>query len=203
MRNITNNSNSNITHSVVVATARPTAACTGTKQCWERGGKKSCGVLIASYYSAHSAVTHTTATLYTVSPNMALLINSTPTQGASSPQRWLQRLQSLQLALQVVMFIDSGWTARVPGPGHWPPCAVMAVMWCRNAMCCYHLFMGRGDIRGHCYGDQATDHRPPSPSPANILLLLRNQLKPDPIKEVPKYYRALIWVSFSYQSRTT
>ena len=102
--------------------------------------------------------------------------------------------------LQCLLTLDSS----VTGPGHWPPCAVMAVMWCRNAMCCYHLFMGRGDIRGHCYGDQATDHRPPSPSPANILLLLlRNQLKPDPIKEVPKYYRALIWVSFSYQSRTT
>ena len=141
-----------------MATARPVAACTGTKQCWERG-KKSCGVLIASYYSGP----------FSCNPHHRQPVHSVPKHGpclSIVPQhkchlQRLQRLQRLQ-SLQLVMFIDSGWTAvwLDLATGH----PVPWWLWCRNAMCCYHLFMGRGDIRGHCYGDQATDLRPPSPA---------------------------------------
>ena len=109
----------------------------------------------------------------------------------------LQRLQSYQLA----MFIDSGlecdWT--------WP-LATLCRDGCGAAMQCavitYSWGAGTLGVIVMVTRPQTLDH--PHLHTANILLLLlRNQLKPDPIKEVPKYYRALIWVSFSYQSRTT
>ena len=176
------------------------AACTGTKQCWERG-KKSCGVLIASYYSAHSAVTHTTTTtsLYTVSPNMAPAYQLYPNTSAicsGSSVCSVSKVSSLQCLL-TVDGLQCDWT--------WP-LATLCCDGCGAAMQCavitYSWGAGTLGVIVMVTRPQTLDH--PHLHTANILLLLlRNQLKPDPIKEVPKYYRALIWVSFSYQSRTT